>query len=139
MMVQVSKPIYSTHSFQVSRRESLLGPSQVKGPLLVQLFVFEMSNLSEQKQNDWPLLKTLPLISSQLTLPPSRVLKSILYVCIFIPILPLPNEKQIASGKKPHSTGRSARCFVTTQRGGIGRVGGREMQEGGDMGIYVYV
>ena len=26
---------------------------------------------------------------SQLTLPPPRVLKSILYVCIFIPVLPL--------------------------------------------------
>ena len=29
------------------------------------------------------------LTSSQLTLPPPRVLKSILYVCIFIPVLPL--------------------------------------------------
>ena len=27
--------------------------------------------------------------SSQLTLPPPRVLKSILYVCVFIPVLPL--------------------------------------------------
>ena len=54
-------------------------------------------------------------------------------------IYTLPNVKQIASGKQPHSTGRSARCFVTTQRGGIGRVGGREMQEGRDMGTYVYV
>ena len=26
----------------------------------------------------------------------------------------LPNVKQIASGKQPHSTGRSAPCFVTT-------------------------
>ena len=26
----------------------------------------------------------------------------------------LPNVKQIASGKQPHSTGRSAQCFVTT-------------------------
>ena len=26
----------------------------------------------------------------------------------------LPNVKQVASGKQPHSTGRSARCFVTT-------------------------
>ena len=33
----------------------------------------------------------------------------------------LPNVKQIASGKQPHSTGRSAQCFVTTYRGGIGR------------------
>ena len=44
-----------------------------------------------------------------------------------------PNVKSIASGKQPHSTGRSARCFVTTERGG------RETQEGRDMGIYVYV
>ena len=51
----------------------------------------------------------------------------------------LPDVKQIASGKQPHSSGRSARCFVTTYRGGIGRVGGRETQEGRDMGIYVYV
>ena len=26
----------------------------------------------------------------------------------------LPNVKWIASGKQPHSTGRSAQCFVTT-------------------------
>ena len=37
-------------------------------------------------------------------------------------IYTLPNVKQIASGKKPHSTGRSARCFVTTK--GVGE-GGR--------------
>ena len=54
-------------------------------------------------------------------------------------IYTLPNVKPIASGKQPHSTGRSAQCFVTTKRGGIGRVGGRETQEGRDMGIYVYV
>ena len=41
----------------------------------------------------------------------------------------LPIVKQIASGKQPHSTGRSAQCFVTTQRGGIGRVGGRCKRE----------
>ena len=41
----------------------------------------------------------------------------------------LPNVKQIASGKQPHSTGRSAPCFVTTYRGGIGRVGGRRKRE----------
>ena len=29
------------------------------------------------------------LTSSQLTLPPPRVLKSILYICVFIPVLPL--------------------------------------------------
>ena len=29
-------------------------------------------------------------------------------------------KRKIASGKQPHSTGRSAQCFVTTQRGGIG-------------------
>ena len=54
-------------------------------------------------------------------------------------IYTLPNVKSIASEKQPHSTGRSAQCFVTTWRGGIGRVGGRETQEGGDIGIYVYV
>ena len=54
-------------------------------------------------------------------------------------IYTLSKVKQIASGKQPHSTGRSARCFVTTYRGGIGRVGGRETQEGRDMGTYVYV
>ena len=36
-------------------------------------------------------------------------------------IYTLPNVKQLASRKQQHSTGRSARCFVTTQRGGIGR------------------
>ena len=30
-----------------------------------------------------------PLTWSQLTLPPPRVLKSILYICVFIPVLPL--------------------------------------------------
>ena len=54
-------------------------------------------------------------------------------------IYTLPNVKEIASGKQPHSTGRSAWCFVTTWRGGMGRVGGREVQEGRDMGTYVYV
>ena len=54
-------------------------------------------------------------------------------------ICTLPNVRWIAGGKQPHSTGRSAPCFVTNWRGGIGRVGGREMQEGGDMGTYVYV
>ena len=38
--------------------------------------------------------------------------------------------KIIASGKQQHSTGRSAQCFVFTQRGGIGRVGGRRKREG---------
>ena len=54
-------------------------------------------------------------------------------------IYTLPNVRWIASGKQPHSTGRSARCFVTAWRGGIGRVGGRETQEGRDMATYVYV
>ena len=54
-------------------------------------------------------------------------------------IYTLLNVKSIASGKQLHSTGRSARCFVTTYGGGIGKVGGRETQEGRDMGIYVYV
>ena len=65
----------------------------------------------------------------------------------FINLLtPLHRNKEIILGlvksctkllQKPHSTGRSARCFVTTWRGGIGRVGGRETQEGRDMGTYV--
>ena len=50
-----------------------------------------------------------------------------------------PNVKSIASGKQLHSTGRSVWCFVTTWRGGIGRVGVGETQEGIDMVIYVYV
>ena len=46
-------------------------------------------------------------------------------------IYTLPNVKQIASGgKQPHSTGRSAPCFVSTWRGEIGRVGRRCKQEG---------
>ena len=35
-------------------------------------------------------------------------------------IYTLPNVKQIASGKQLRSTGRSAWCFVTTWRGGVG-------------------
>ena len=46
---------------------------------------------------------------------------------------------KIDSGKQPHSTGRSAQCFVTAWGDGMGRVGGREMREGGDMGTCVYV
>ena len=34
-------------------------------------------------------MSMLSLTSSQLTLPPPRVLKSILHVCVFIPVLPL--------------------------------------------------
>ena len=52
-------------------------------------------------------------------------------------IYTLPNAKQIASGKQPHSTGRSAGYFVSTQRGGIGRVGGRRKREG--IGGYMYM
>ena len=52
-------------------------------------------------------------------------------------IYTLPNVKWIASGKQPHSTGRSARCFVHLE--GWDREGRRETQEGGDMGTYVYV
>ena len=44
----------------------------------------------------------------------------------------------MASGKLLHSTGRSARCFVDNLEGWE-REGGREAQEGGDMGIYVYI
>ena len=49
---------------------------------------------------------------------------------IRIDIYTLPNVKQIASGKQLHSTGRPARCLVTTWRGGIRRVGGRCKREG---------
>ena len=42
-----------------------------------------------------------------------------------------------ASGKQPHSTGRSA--LLCDHLEGWDRKGGRETQEGGDMGIYVYV
>ena len=37
-----------------------------------------------------------PLTSSQLTLPPPRVLKSILYVCVFIPVLPLGSSEPVS-------------------------------------------
>ena len=53
-------------------------------------------------------------------------------------ICTLPNIKQIASGKKLQSTGTSALCFVSSLEG-WDREGEREMQEAGDMGIYVYV
>ena len=45
--------------------------------------------------------------------------------------------KEIASGKLLHSTGRSAQCFVTTWRGGIGRVGGRCKRE--EIWEYMYM
>ena len=35
------------------------------------------------------------LTSSQLTLPPPRVLKSILYICVFIPVLPLGSSEPL--------------------------------------------
>ena len=35
----------------------------------------------------------------------------------------------VFSGKQLHSTGRSAQCFVTTERGGIGRMGGKRKRE----------
>ena len=44
-------------------------------------------------------------------------------------IYTLPNVKSIASRKQPHSTGRSSRCFLTTQRGGIAWLGGRRKRE----------
>ena len=47
-----------------------------------------------------------------------------------IDLYTLPNVKQIASGKQQHSTRRSAQCFVTTYRGGTGKVGGRLKREG---------
>ena len=52
-------------------------------------------------------------------------------------IYTLPNVKQIASGKQLHSTGRSAQCLCPPM--GWDREGGREMQDGGDMGMYVYI
>ena len=53
-------------------------------------------------------------------------------------IYTLPNIKEIASGKQPHSTGRSA--LPCDHLGGWDREGrGRETQEGRDMGTYVYV
>ena len=55
-------------------------------------------------------------------------------------IYTLPKVKQIASGKQPHSTGRSALCSVLFDHlEGWDREGGRETQEGGDMRIYVFV
>ena len=58
-------------------------------------------------------------------------------------IYTLPNVKQIASGKQLHSTGRSALCFVTIQRGGTGRGGigrvGRRLKRKGIWGyMYTY-
>ena len=47
-----------------------------------------------------------------------------------IDIYTLSNVKWMASGKQPHSTGRSAPCFVTTCRGGIGKMGGRLKRKG---------
>ena len=40
----------------------------------------------------WCIYVHATLTSSQLTLPPPSVLKSILYVCIFIPVLSILNE-----------------------------------------------
>ena len=52
-------------------------------------------------------------------------------------IYTLPKVKQIASGKQPHSTGISFSLFDHLEE--WDREDGREMQEGGDTGIYVYV
>ena len=57
------------------------------------------------------------LTSSQFTLPPPCVLNSILYETIYFKInygQKAHCVQQIASGKQPRSTGRSARCSVTT-------------------------
>ena len=43
----------------------------------------------------------------------------------------------MASGKQPHSTGRSARALGPPR--GWDREGGRETQERGEMGINVHV
>ena len=45
-------------------------------------------------------------------------------------------SRTLANGKQPHSTGRSAQGDHLE---GWDREGGRETQEGGDMGIYVYI
>ena len=49
-------------------------------------------------------------------------------------IYTLPNVQQLASGKQPHSTGRSAQVLCDHLEG-WDREGGRETQEGVDMGI----
>ena len=54
-------------------------------------------------------------------------------------IYTLPNVKQIARGKQPHRTGGLAQCFVTTQRGGIERVGGRHKMEEVWGYMYIYI
>ena len=53
-------------------------------------------------------------------------------------IYTLPNVQQLASGKQPHSTGRSAQVLCDHLEG-WDREGGREAQEGGAMGIYVCI
>ena len=53
-------------------------------------------------------------------------------------IYTLPNVKQLAGGKQQHSTGNSAWCFAMTQRGGIGRLGGRLKREGIWGHVYAY-
>ena len=53
-------------------------------------------------------------------------------------IYTLPNVKWMASGKLPHSTRRSTQMLCDDLEG-WDREGGREAQEGGDMGIYVYI
>ena len=45
-------------------------------------------------------------------------------------IYTLPNVEWMAGGKHLHSTGRLARCFVTTYRDVIGSVGGRHKRAG---------
>ena len=50
----------------------------------------------------------------------------------------LPNVKQTPSGKQPHSTGKIS-LVLCDHVEGWDREGGRDAQEGGDMGIYVYI
>ena len=52
-------------------------------------------------------------------------------------IYTLQTIKQIASGKQPHSKGDQ--LVLCDHLEGWGREGGRETQEGGDIGIYVSV
>ena len=76
----------------------------------------ESTNKTKRQPSEWEKIFANELTDKGLI---SKVYKQLI----------LPNVKQIASGKQPHSTGRSARCFVTTQRGGTGRVGGRHKRE----------
>ena len=92
--------------------------------------------------------------SSQLTLPPPRVLKSILYVCVFIPVLPLGSSEPFFLLDSIYMCKHTVFVFLFLtyswwEHREISSVlrdhleewdgeGGREAQEGGDMGTYIY-